>query len=120
MFFVFLLRVRGRLLMFPLPVTVSVKPSLLWRLDPEVECFVRELEDGRTAVEVLWDSSPQLSGLFPDRPMAAKWARDVRQALLRHGYCLPQAVLSLIQASPVRRQILVKAPRRRADYRSGR
>jgi hypothetical protein len=94
MFFVFLPCVRGRLLMFPLPVAVSVEPSLLWRLDPAVECFVRELEDGRTAVEVLWHNSPQLSGLFPDRPAAAKWARDVRQALLRHGYCLPQPVLT--------------------------
>ena len=94
MFFVFLLGVRGRLLTFPLPVAVSVQPSLLWRLDPAVECFVRELEDGRTAVEVLRHNSRQLSGLFPDRPAAAKWARDVRQALLRHGYCLPQAALT--------------------------
>ncbi|HEY6361091.1 MAG TPA: hypothetical protein VIX63_08290 [Vicinamibacterales bacterium] len=94
MFFVSSLGVRGRLLMFPQPVTVGVRRSLLWRLDPAVECFVRELEDGRTFVEVLWHNSPQLSGLFPDRPAAAEWAGDVRRAFLRHGYCLPRAVLA--------------------------
>ncbi len=80
--------------MFPGPVSVAMRPALLWRLDPAVECFVRELEDGRTSVEVLSYNNPQLSGLFPDQPTAAEWARDVRQAFLRHGYCLPPAALT--------------------------